>query len=219
MTKLNICVPYRNMASNLKNFLDAFIVENNQDITLLIVEQSEDGRRFNLGKLTNVGYHFFQTINKLKDSIYMFHPVDIIPQKFSQYIDYINKIPDNGILCLYDEINQPDTTFYKACMYTNHALHATNGYPNNFWGWGSEDRCFLSRIDYMKIQKIFMDFGPTTIRARDPSPDRFIDYEDILSCKICNMSDIEYDGLSSLLYSIQDISDIATNIKKITVKL
>ena len=228
--KINICVPYRNMQDHLDNFINQFRAENATDLGLLIVEQSDDGRRFNLGKLTNIGYHLSKTINQFHNSIYMFHPVDFRPKYFSQYLDYIVKIPNNGILCLYDEINQPDTTYYKSCIYTDHAMETTNGYPNNFWGWGSEDRCFLSRIEHMKIQKSFIDFGSTIIRDRNPSPDRnlsldifrTIGIDDAIqdnTSKSCNLSDMMNDGLSSLTYKIQNFYDIDLNIKKVIVEL
>lgn len=224
--QLNICMPYRNMNKYLNLFLDTFIQENNNNnINLLIAEQNDDGHRFNLGKLTNIGYdlfrksNYFDNITKTTEMIYMFHPVDFIPKKFQQYIDYIQKIPNNGILCLYDEINQPDLTFYKACMYTESSLLQTNGYPNNFWGWGSEDRCFLARVDYAQIQKKFIDFGPTLVRSQDPSPDKINNYEDPKSYKRCNMEDIFKDGISTLTYNIQDITSIAPNIKKILLDI
>lgn len=212
------------MKEHLDNFINQFRKENNTDLGLLIVEQGDDGLRFNLGKLTNIGYHFSKTTKQFHNSIYMFHPVDFRPKYFSQYLDYIVKIPNNGILCLYDEINQPDTTFYKSCMYTDHAMETTNGYPNNFWGWGSEDMCFLSRIDHMEIQKSFIDFGPTIIRDRNPSPDKNPS-TDILSStqdttsKMCNLSDMMNDGLSSLTYRVQNFNDIDLNIKQVTVEL
>lgn len=208
------------MKKCLDLFLNHFLSDDSSDIELLILEQSDDNRRFNIGKLINVGFDLFKK-NQKSNSIYMFHPVDFIPKKFNQYFDFINKVPKDGILCVCDNevVAEGFETTYKACVYTNYSMEKTNGYPNGFWAWGAEDMCFLSRIDYLKIERKFIDFGPTLARDIDnPSPDRLLEnYWE--SDKHCPLENIMNDGLTTLDYKILNTEIISPNLKKIIVEL
>lgn len=211
---LNICVPYRNMEQDLDKFLHFFKKEKNNKIKLFIIEQNNDGRRFNLGKLINIGY----SLTKSDTSIYMFHPVDYIPEAFDQYLNYIQEIPKDGILGLYDSKHQNGEYYYKACMYSNYSLDSCNGYPNTFWGWGGEDDCFFRRMSIKNIPRKNIDIGPCLVRNTETSPDYKIGFDN--NHKINQTEyDILNDGISTLSFNIIDTIDIVSNVKRIKVNL
>lgn len=57
-----IMIPYRDRDSHLKTFVKnaiPFFEESGRDYKIIIIEQP-DGKPFNLGKLTNVGFDIFK---------------------------------------------------------------------------------------------------------------------------------------------------------------
>lgn len=207
------------MPKDLDSIIDYFINDNTDNINLWIIEQSEDNKRFNLGKLINIGYG----LTRSENSTYMFHPVDYIPKTFNQYYSYISKIPECGILGLYD--SKHGDYYYKACMYTNHAMDICNGYTNAFWGWGAEDDSFYKRLEIKKLNRLNIDIGPLHSSNENKSPDCSIGFADKHHEKNLNIAHsqthdtIQNDGLSTLKFSILNSFNIQNNIKKITVEL
>ena len=82
-----VIVPYRDLHVEQKRklHLDRFIPEitnfllqSNKSFRIYIVEQSDDNRKFNRGKLLNIGY---ELAKRDGCEIFTFHDVDLIPSK------------------------------------------------------------------------------------------------------------------------------------------
>jgi len=149
-----IIVPYRdNKFQDRKKQLELF-KEHYKDYNVLIVEQTDDGRKFNRGALLNIGFKYSYKNYKY----FIFHDVDILtPHDIinSMYFDdikgsiHLGNITDKCIGCklFFGAINKFDAESFKEI----------NGFPNTFWGWGDEDvalyyRCCKKNIIIYKPQ-------------------------------------------------------------------
>lgn len=153
--KLGVIVPYRDRESHLKTFnseVSTYLKNQNIDFEIIIVEQS-DNKPFNRGKLLNIGY--LKAKELLCDYV-VFHDVDMIPLE----VDYsYSNVPLH--LATDFEIDlqklknlQFDDYFGGVTMFSNELFEKTNGYSNNYWGWGFEDDDLLYRC---KLKNIPLD--------------------------------------------------------------
>lgn len=161
MEKIAIITIYRNTPDNkrwmeLKQFIKKIkVLLKYGQIDLFIIEQSQDRQPFNIGKLKNIGFQKALEHNPFY-SFFIFSDIDIIPdKKLCSY--YFNLI--EGISCLATRgtiyNNRNGSCFMGSCIGIDRkSFEKINGYPNNFWGWGGEDECLLTRCNYKKI-KIF----------------------------------------------------------------
>jgi hypothetical protein len=93
-TSVAIIVPFRDLhssqqrAAHLTKFvphMHTFLGELQKrgkisDYHIYIVEQSDDGRKFNRGKLLNIGFDMARKSGRNHD-VFIFHDVDLLPQK------------------------------------------------------------------------------------------------------------------------------------------
>jgi len=143
-----IVIPYRDRKRHLDLFISntlPLLKEELPSVRLVIIEQ-EDGNLFNRGALINIGHHLYR--KKAKSIIT--HDVDLYPTRECIKKYYAKKINGiHGICC------SPCNTLggiVKISM--SHFAHI-NGFPNNFWGWGVEDKAFQNRAEHhnVKIEK------------------------------------------------------------------
>lgn len=92
-TSVAIIVPYRDLhveqkrAAHLRDFVPHMIKFLNKqksaglvsDFHVYIIEQSDDGRKFNRGKLLNIGFDLAKKSGR-KHDVFIFHDVDLLPQ-------------------------------------------------------------------------------------------------------------------------------------------
>lgn len=127
-----------------------------EQVYIIIVEQLTP-EIFNRGQLLNIGAIYAKSLENPRDSIYVTHDVDMLPNDdlLEQYtmkgtkMDTISFIPiDESFKKLYkfDFISiggaisgSRGEVFFRA-----------NGYPNNFWGWGAEDYVYGDRLQKIK---------------------------------------------------------------------
>lgn len=198
------------------------------DFDLYIVEQSEDGELFNIGKLKNIGFDLCEK-SGIKYDLFIFTDIDMIPDH--NLLSYYNFIPKT-IMSLAYKGTRYDTD-YKPFLGGLISVNAKtfkkiNGYPNNYYGWGGEDDSLFIRMVSSKIHTIEV-----------PKTGRVIDLEETLNVKQKleklkkndAKENLKYDkllldtkywkknGLSSLNYDIINEDRISKNIKKITVDL
>lgn len=148
MYKNIILIPYRNREEHLKYFIDntvPLIKEIMSDTKVIVVEQTE-GKLFNRGKVLNVGFKEYMD----KTEYFITHDVDINPtQKCLE--SYYNLQPDNNnIIGIY---TSACNTLGGIIKLTNTCINQINGFPNNFWGWGIEDKALQNRALFYKIKK------------------------------------------------------------------
>lgn len=144
MSKVTIVVPYRNRKQHMNQFIDMFrkrFSDIDSEFTLVFVEQCNE-KPFNRGKLLNVGMKEFYN----KTDYFINHDIDILPN-----MECIKSIYDTHELD-YDitRISSPhEDSCGRLIKFARNVLDTMNGYPNDIWGWGIEDRAFYFRCKYM----------------------------------------------------------------------
>lgn len=139
-----IIVPYRDSGNGVRKhhlsvFLDAM---SDFEVPILVVEQSQDGRKFNRGALLNIG------VRESKESSLILHDVDLLP--------------DPSLYDLYRAPAQPTCAEHLGKLWTTkytfpeffggvvkvprEDMLRANGFPNQCWGWGGEDDCLRERL-------------------------------------------------------------------------
>lgn len=146
MHKLGIIVPYRNREEQLKLFNDYIIrFLKNQNIVdyIVIVVNQHDRKKFNRGKLLNIG--FLEAKARGCDYV-IFHDVDMIPWEVDYSYDnkplqLANKFIKDGDFNRTIQRNY----FGGVTMFTVEDFEKINGYSNKYKGWGFEDDDLLLR--------------------------------------------------------------------------
>lgn len=182
--------------------------------TVLVVEQSDDGKKFNRGALLNIGYDLVET------DYVIFHDVDLIPKK--ALIPYYEAFPTSPIH-LGKAITKYDSPSFLGAVVSvsKKDYKVINGFPNNFWGWGGEDDAFRIRLQRAGIKV----FQPTIKSGFKELP--HLDTRTNNDWK--NMEKWEglkeeregknSSGLSDLKYDILEKEELSPNIVKVTVRI
>lgn len=169
-TCVAIIVPYRdihaaqNRAKHLQQFvpyMQEFLQKQVQKGTLIdyhiyIVEQSNDNRKFNRGKLLNIGFDIARK-NKCrnpsdpKHDVFIFHDVDLLPgdDLGSSYTKFPT-VPLH-IARVWDRYSNNPKYFGGIVSFSESDMKRINGYPNTFWGWGGEDDEMQKRCEKLGI--------------------------------------------------------------------
>lgn len=150
--KLGVCVPYRNRESHLKEFSPAvhtFLRNRNIEHKIYFAHQCDD-LLFNRGKMKNIAADI-----AFKDGCdyIVWHDIDMIPEDDSCDYSYNSDFPQH----LAVRISQTDYKlkyeeyFGGAILFTKEQVEKTNGYSNDYWGWGMEDddlfwRCYVNNL-------------------------------------------------------------------------
>ena len=126
------------------------------DYKIIVVEQSADSQKFNIGKLKNIGFDIAKKsgFTDKDKGFFIFSDIDMIPD--TKLMDYYLKEPECPIA-----LAQRGTRYTKpyhvpssthppfmggVCGFSQKDFEAVNGYPNNFSGWGGEDEALRMRI-------------------------------------------------------------------------
>jgi len=151
-----IIVPYRDLhveqkrAAHLQRFvpyMSQFL--EGSSFHIYIIEQSDDDRKFNRGKLLNIG---FEEARGDGHEIFVFHDVDLLPSKELKvwYKRKPTQCPLHMARVWKRYSNNPKyiggVVSYNADLYQR-----INGYPNNYWGWGGEDDEMQRRLEHESL--------------------------------------------------------------------
>lgn len=154
---------------------------------IFVIEQSDDGDKFNIGKLKNVGFKIARDWEKRHSEF----------GKFDKYVfSDVDMLPDYELTPYYVGSESPITLAYRGTRYealdkrtskiflggvlgfTAEDFENINGYPNNFWGWGGEDdalanrmvRVGLTTVYYPKVGRVIdietSNLRPITIKEK-----------------------------------------------------
>jgi len=141
-----IIIPYRNRKEHLELFIKDVIPlfeKYLKPFKVVIIEQ-EVGKLFNRGMLLNIGFNEY----KDKSKYFFTHDVDIYPNE-KCIKEIYTKEEYNNIVGIY---TSDCNTLGGIIKFTTNNFEKLNGFPNNFWGWGVEDKALQNRVEYMKIQ-------------------------------------------------------------------
>jgi hypothetical protein len=146
MHKVGIIVPYRNRKEQLKVFKEEIVkfllTHLEAQYTIIVVDQV-DKKKFNRGKLLNIG---FLEAKKRNCDYVIFHDVDMIP------VDGHYNYSDKPLQLANNFIKDGDFTrtiqrnyFGGVTLFPTEQFEAINGYSNKYKGWGFEDDDLLLR--------------------------------------------------------------------------
>jgi hypothetical protein len=167
-----IIVPFRDLhasqqrAQHLQRFLPhmhQFLgnLVNQKKISayhIYIVQQSDDGRKFNRGKLLNIGYDVARK-SPCKHDVFIFHDVDLLPQKnLGDWYAAFPTVPIH-IARVWDRYSNNEKYFGGVVSFSSSDYKRINGYPNTFWGWGGEDDEMQQRLEKLHIKWTWPDEG------------------------------------------------------------
>jgi GT2 family glycosyltransferase len=140
--KLSVIIPYRDRQQALNKLIPALkecISKQVQNFELIVVEQN-DNELFNKGLLNNIAF----LLNPNAD-YYCFHDVDLIPE-IADYSYPENPVHMSTFCSQFNYIHNPDATMGGVILFKKEHFEAVNGYPNDYIGWGSEDRVLGNRV-------------------------------------------------------------------------
>ena len=144
-----IAIPFRNRDEHLEYFIKntvPLIQQHLPNSKVVVIEQNE-GKLFNRGALLNVTFKEYE--NKTK---YFFtHDVDINPTKKCIEEHYIKEVNDTDVLGIY---TSQCNTLGGIIKMKDSTIHKINGFPNDIWGWGTEDKALQNRADFYNVKKI-----------------------------------------------------------------
>eukprot|EP00514_Thraustochytrium_sp_LLF1b_P000332 CAMPEP_0184513824 /NCGR_PEP_ID=MMETSP0198_2-20121128/3629_1 /TAXON_ID=1112570 /ORGANISM="Thraustochytrium sp., Strain LLF1b" /LENGTH=373 /DNA_ID=CAMNT_0026903959 /DNA_START=266 /DNA_END=1384 /DNA_ORIENTATION=- len=158
-----IIVPFRDQhesqqrAKHLAKFvphMEAFLGNNEEiwDFHILIVEQSDDGRKFNRGKLLNIGFKYAtEELKAYEFDSFIFHDVDLLPQ--TPLKPWYAAFPDRPIhiACCWGRYNNNKNYFGGIVAFSASDFVSIDGFPNTYWGWGGEDDELAQRVNAAKL--------------------------------------------------------------------
>ena len=143
-----ILIPYRNRPKQLELFINEcapIIIENLPNSKIIIIEQ-EEGKDFNRGFLLNCGFKEYE--NKCK--CFLTHDIDIFPKEKAIKEIYKREIQLNQILA----ISSPNSSLGGVIKVCENTIFGINGFPNNYYGWGAEDKALQNRAELRKCEII-----------------------------------------------------------------
>lgn len=218
-----ILVPFREQkeqkrGEQLKKFI-SHINRYHPDWNVLVIEQSEDGRKFNRGALLNIGTKIAE---KAGLEYVIHHDVDLLP--LMKIVPYYTAIPEKPI-----HIGKIWTTKYDSVTFLGgiisikiEDMKKINGYPNTFWGWGGEDNMFRVRLKDKNI-----DVYQPTLRNEGIKELKHVDTRSLRQLRNMRVWEdqeeerkhIGREGYKNTKYDILNVEEITPNIKKITVEI
>jgi alkylated DNA repair dioxygenase AlkB len=138
-----IIIPYRDRKKHLLSLVKHL---EGSSIDIVVVEQSP-GYKFNRGLLINIVCSYLQK-NLNEYTYYIIHDVDLLPDK--KLLGYYHKFPTVPIhLGSRGQRYSTDKNFLGGVLsISKYDFERINGFPNNFWGWGSEDEVLRDRIKF-----------------------------------------------------------------------
>jgi len=224
-----IIIPYRNRKHHLEYFIKnswPLIQKNVSNPYLLILEQDNE-KLFNRGKLLNIGTELFKDNAKY----IITHDVDINP--YENILKYYNEPISNGnILNIFASI---DITLGGVTKLSVSDMYEINGFTNDYYGWGCEDKNLYNRATY------FNKSIKRCIFTRDKNVNNYVKrFNDVndrkKSNKFASITNFEYNkfkklsykdkyknifssGLNNLKYNILERKEIQKNIELIKVNI
>lgn len=143
-----IAIPYRDRQAHLDYFISntvPLIKEYLPDTRVVIIDQAP-GKLFNRGAVLNVAFKEFE--NKTK---YFFtNDVDLNPTRKCIEEHYTKNVDIGTILGIYTSVCN---TLGGIIKMRSQDIQKINGFPNNIWGWGTEDKALQNRAEHFGVKK------------------------------------------------------------------
>jgi hypothetical protein len=216
-----ILVPYRNREKQLEIFTKytkyLFKVKE-KEVRIIICYQNND-KPFNRGLILNKGFMFLLNLNQLKnDDLIILNDIDCICPEDS--FDIYTKDPLDTIRHIYGYNQLFHNIFYSlggVISFHPNTFLKTNGFPNNYYGWGAEDLALGMRAELTNIK---IENGDLILI----NDSKFYQFENpIEEPKLEDRLKSNSLNLIKLIHEIRDVNQIKTNglsnIKKELIKI
>jgi hypothetical protein len=220
-----IIIPYRSREKHLKYYIDntvPLLKKNMPNSKVVVIEQDWNNKLFNRGCLINIGVKEYEN----KTTHIMTHDVDINPFEETILKYYIEPIPDNNIKGIFTSMTNTLGGIIKLKCDT---FLNINGFPNDIWGWGHEDKALQNRSEFKElkitknilsndpnIEKYFLRFNDINDRVR---PSNFNFYYNKYYNNKTNIEDVVSSGLNNLQYKILEKTNINDYVETIKVSI
>lgn len=213
-----ILVPFREQtvqkrSEQLKKFC-SHMKRWHPDWPIVIIEQSDDGKKFNRGALLNIGTRYAQ---RMGAQYVVYHDVDLIP--LSSIVPFYTAFPEQPIHVggIYKGKYSGDSFIGQALSISMKDARKINGFPNMFWGWGGEDDAMRNRLKRHRINVLrpTVDTGYKVLEHEDtrkiPDAKNMRKWEDVAG-------DTGKHGLNDVKWKLLDEKQ-DENIFKYTVEI
>ena len=144
--KTILLVPYRNRKVHLEYFLKNTwprLKRETPAMEMIVVEQLE-GKKFNRALMLNIGYRYYNN----KEYYYITQDIDVNPISDTMYNMYKTVVEDNVFFSIYSD----SRTLGGIVKFKGGTFEKVNGFPNDYWGWGHEDKDIADRAHSFKCQ-------------------------------------------------------------------
>ncbi len=224
--RLAILVPYRDREAHLAEFIPymkEFLPKRHPNLIfqIYIIEQTPE-KLFNRGKLMNIGY----TIAKENCDYICFHDVDMLPEDSScnysysshptQLATYLDRWGYREVLGSW--VVQK-SYWGGVTIIPNDCYQIANGFSNDYWGWGPEDkdlhdRCIKQGLTFKRRLGRYRCLDHKRTDKASPSVRK---NADLLQTRL--HGDICKEGLSNLEYTVLEEKTLEPDVFFITVDL
>ena len=140
--KTVIIIPYRNRQSHLDYWLkNSYPLIKNvvPNLEVIVVEQIT-GKPFNRGATLNIGYLYYDN----PEYYYITQDVDVNPIDSKIIDQYGENVVNDTFLSIYSD----GFTLGGIIKFKGDVFKKINGFPNNYWGWGHEDKDLSNRAEF-----------------------------------------------------------------------
>ncbi|XP_072023943.1 uncharacterized protein [Amphiura filiformis] len=223
--KVAIIIPYRNRSIHLPillHYLTPFLQRQLLEFHFFVVEQMND-LLFNKAMIMNIA--ILESLNFTKWDCFVFHDVDHIPLNDHNYYG-CNGMPRHFMSGSdqWDNKLPYDSIFGGVTGFTPEQLFNINGFPNVYWGWGSEDDEIFERARQVGKYNITRTRDPiglyNIIKHHHQSAPKNQIKDDLFNHFLPR---VPFDGFSNLMYDEPVITmrplytHIAVNIQNLTI--
>jgi len=219
-----IVIPFRNRQTHsdyyIKNTLP--LLQKHLPNSKIIIIEQDNNKEFNRGKLLNVVFKEY----KDKTKYFITNDVDINPKE-NTIKKYYN-IEINNITTIVGIYTSSFGTLGGIIKVRSDTIHKINGFPNDIWGWGAEDKALQNRSELYGINKqtnflqstkrkgqklnypYFTIFDDTNDRNKtNYNKNHEFHYKEFRKLSHKNkLESIQNSGLNNISYKINDIKSI-----------
>jgi hypothetical protein len=192
------------------------------NVEIIIVNQ-ENNKKFNRGKLLNIGFK-----ERLNSNFIFTHDVDLIPEE--ELIKNVYTVEKFDALRIF---SAHDSSLGGICKFSSESFLKCNGFPNHIWGWGIEDRALYNRYIFNKFsisqnnhddyKRLIQELPHIKSNEIYTGEKKKISEEEnyIFSKKNENLkiNHIKKSGLNNLKYSLIKSETIKNNIRFLSVDI
>jgi hypothetical protein len=146
MYNCTILIPYRQRKHHLDYFIKntASLVERVLPNSRIVIIEQDNDKLFNRGLLLNIGFKEYSDSTEY----FITHDVDINPNENTILTYYTKEVPDFSVMGIYTSASN---TLGGIIKMKSNIPGIVNGFPNNFWGWGVEDKALQNRCEFYNI--------------------------------------------------------------------